>query len=175
MNAVKAQLVKGFTLIEAMIVVAVFGVLLALAAPPLTDFLESVQARQNTNDLLGSILLARSEAIARNSTISMCMIREGHEDHCHDDGWHGGWILFEDLDDDGDRDSDEEIIHQYSGMSETSTVTSAEFDESLTYLPSGAVPTTGILTICSGSTARQIVIYATGRPRLSDASCPAPP
>ena len=176
MNTVKQQKVRGFTIVEALIVIAVFGVLLTLATPPLTAFLESTQARQDTNELLGSILLARSEAVTRNRSITMCIIEDGDEDDCDDDGgWVSGWLVFEDLDCDGERDSDEEIVYQFSGMKDTSSVTSNEFTESLTYLPSGAITTTGTLNVCAGSTARQITINATGRPRLSDASCPVVP
>ena len=164
----------GFTLIEAMIVVAIFGVLLSLAAPPLTDFLEDVQSRQNTNELLSSLLLARSEAVTRNQVVTICTADGGSPTTCNTGkNWHDGWISFEDLDGDGTRDVGEELIDQHSGLDDTSVVTTASYDDFLTYLPSGGVSTGGSFNLCVGdSSARQVVINVTGRPRLADGSCP---
>lgn len=164
---------NGFTVIEAMIVVAILSVLLALAAPPLTDFLEDMQARQNTNELLSSLLLARSEAVTRNRTVSLCTANGVAATTCDTSrSWHDGWISFEDLDADGVRDVGEEIIDQHSGMDSTSVVTSVNFSDFLTYLPSGGVSSAGSFNLCVGDLlSRQIVVNATGRPRLTTGSC----
>jgi len=163
----------GFTIVEVMIVVAIFGVLLALAAPPLTDFLEDAQARQNTNEFLSSLLLARSEAVTRNQTVSMCTADGAALTVCNTGrDWHDGWISFEDLDSDGVRDVGEELIDQHSGLDETSVVTSVNFSDFVTYLPSGGVSSAGTFSLCVGdASARQITVNATGRPRLADGSC----
>jgi type IV fimbrial biogenesis protein FimT len=165
---------RGFTIIEAIIVVAIFGVLLALAAPPLSDFLNQMQARQNTNEFLASLLLARSEAVTRNQAVSMCTANGAGATVC-DTGrsWHDGWISFEDLDSDGIRDMGEDIIDQHSGLDDTSVVSTVNFDDFLTYLPSGATFSAGAFNLCVGeASARQINVNATGRPRLSESVCP---
>ena len=164
---------KGFTIVEALIVIAVFSILIALAAPPLTDFLEQVQARQNTNEFLSSLLLARSEAVTRNRSVSVCTADGGGATVC-DTGkdWHDGWISFEDLDSDGVRDVGDDLIDQHSGLDDTSVVSTVNFSDFLTYLPAGGISSAGEFTLCVGSTARQITVNATGRPRLSDTSCP---
>ena len=164
---------SGFTIIEAMIVVAIFGVLLALAAPPLSDFVEDAQARQNTNEFFASLLLARSEAVTRNQTVSMCTADGAALTVCNTGrDWHDGWISFEDLDGDGERDVGEELIDQHSGLDDTSVVTTANFDDFLTYLPSGGVTSAGTFNLCVGdASARRIVVNASGRPRLIDGSC----
>jgi len=164
---------SGFTMIEAMIVVAIFGVLLALAAPPLTDFVEDAQARQNTNEFLSSLLLARSESVTRNQTVSMCTADGAALTICNSGkDWHDGWISFEDLDADGVRDVGEELIDQHSGLDDTSVVSSVNFSDFVTYLPSGGVSSAGTFSLCVGdASARQITVNATGRPRLSDGTC----
>ena len=164
---------SGFTLIEVMIVVAIFGVLLALAAPPLTDFLEDAQARQNTNEFMSSLLLARSEAVTRNQTVSICTADGTAPTVCNTSkDWHDGWISFEDLDADGVRDVGEELIGQHSGLDDTSVVTTVNFDDFVTYLPSGGVSSAGTFSLCVGdASARQITVNATGRPRLTEGSC----
>jgi type IV fimbrial biogenesis protein FimT len=156
-----------------MIVVAIFGLLLALAAPPLSDFVEDVQARQNTNELLSSLLLARSEAVTRNQPVSICTADGTSPIACNaSKGWHDGWISFEDLDLDGVRDVGEELIDQHSGLDDTSVITTVNFSDFVTYLPSGGVSTAGNFNLCVGdASARQIMVNATGRPRLTNGSC----
>lgn len=167
---------RGFTIIEALIVVSVLGVLLAVAAPPLTNFLEESQARQNTNEFLSSLLLARSEAVTRNRPVTMCTVDAGSPDDCDTSkDWHDGWLSYEDLDEDGVRDVGEEIIDQHSGLDDTSVVTTVNFSDNLTYTPSGRVSSAGTFNLCVGSSsARLIVINATGRPRLSEGVCVTP-
>ena len=173
MTKLKKDKSRGFTIIEAMIVVAIFGVLLALAAPPLTDFLEDVQSRQNTNEFLSSLLLARSEAVTRNQTVSMCTADGTAPTVCNAArDWHDGWISFEDLDADGVRDVGEELIDQHSGLDDTSVITTVNFNDFVTYLPSGGVSSAGTFSLCVGdASARQITVNATGRPRLSEGTC----
>ena len=165
---------SGFTIVEVMIVLVIFGVLLALAAPPLTDFVEDVQARQNTNEFLSSLLLARSEAVTRNATVSMCTA-DGTAPTVCDTGkdWHDGWISFEDVDGDGTRDIGDELIDQHSGLDDTSVVTTVNFNDFLTYLPSGSINSAGAFNLCVGDAPlRRIIVNATGRPRIEDGTCP---
>ena len=163
----------GFTVIAALIVVAIFGLLLAIAAPPLTDFLNEVQARQNTNEFLSSLLLARSEAVTRNRPVSMCKIDASTLEDCDsDNAWHDGWLSFEDLDEDGVLDVGEEIIDQHAGLDDTTIITTVNFSDHLTYTPSGRVSSAGAFNLCVGHTsASRIGVNATGRPRIVEGVC----
>lgn len=61
----------GFTLIEAMMVVAVLAVLSAAALPELRSFMASQMVKTPASDLYASLVLARSEAIKRNAAIDI--------------------------------------------------------------------------------------------------------
>ncbi len=62
---------RGFTLIELMLVIAVAGVVLTLAAPSLYDFMLVQRLRSITSQLVTDIALARSEAASRGLAVTV--------------------------------------------------------------------------------------------------------
>ena len=58
---------QGFTLIEAMIVVAVIAVLLAVAVPSFSDFFEKNRLKRATEEVFGLITKARAEGVVRSA------------------------------------------------------------------------------------------------------------
>jgi len=61
----------GFTLIELMIAVAIAGVLATIAMPQMNYAMQTARVRTATSDTHISLLLARSEAIKRNSNVDL--------------------------------------------------------------------------------------------------------
>lgn len=72
----------GFTLIEMIVVVTIVAVLMALAAPALSNFVLNGRVRQASSDIWSSLSLARSEALRRNTNVSVV---PGGTD------WRNGW------------------------------------------------------------------------------------
>ncbi|MEO0368454.1 MAG: GspH/FimT family pseudopilin, partial [Pseudomonadota bacterium] len=63
---------RGFTLLELMITVALLGVIAALAAPEFGDFIRARQVDARASVIAGAFSQARSEAITRLQDIEIC-------------------------------------------------------------------------------------------------------
>jgi type IV fimbrial biogenesis protein FimT len=79
--------VNGFTLIELMTVVALLAILSAIAAPSLRTFIESQRLRNASFDIVSDLLLARSEALTRQTVV---VVTPSGSDGV---GWSGGWAI----------------------------------------------------------------------------------
>lgn len=94
----KASYCGGFTLIELVVVIAMIGVLLALAAPSFVAMQRNSAAATLGNEFVMAVGFARSEAIAKNKCVTVCVPRDitVAAPTCVDRGaeWSSGWIVF---------------------------------------------------------------------------------
>jgi type IV fimbrial biogenesis protein FimT len=75
-----------------MVAITVLAVLIALTVPSFQDATLGTRLSSFANRLVGSALLARSEAIKRNATITMC-ISTASDGTCTTGGWEKGWVV----------------------------------------------------------------------------------
>lgn len=61
---------KGFTLIELMVVIAIMGILLAIAVPSFTVYFEKYRARRAADTISAFLINAKSEAVKRNAGVN---------------------------------------------------------------------------------------------------------
>lgn len=88
----------GFTLIELLLTVAVAGVVLSLAVPSFTNLMRNNARATRVNDMIGAFSIARSEAITRRTTVSLCASKAPFS-ACNtpiDGSFDLGWIVFQD-------------------------------------------------------------------------------
>ncbi len=85
----------GFTLIELMVTLAVFGIVAALAFPGFKLYQQNSNRVSQINDLVATFNLARSEAVKRNLAVSACASAD--QATCSNvNDWTTGWIVFVD-------------------------------------------------------------------------------
>jgi type IV fimbrial biogenesis protein FimT len=102
---------RGFTMIELMIVLAVTGVLMAIAMPDFARATRSIQLSHQAKEMAGAIKLARAEAIRRGQTVVMCRSNAA-QTACNTGSpsaqWQNGWLIFVDLNNNQKYDSSSE-------------------------------------------------------------------
>lgn len=71
-RASQIKLAGGFTLIELLIIVALLGVFASIAVPSFTQFINNNRTQASSNEALALLQYARSTAVARRITVSVC-------------------------------------------------------------------------------------------------------
>ncbi|MEZ5660604.1 MAG: GspH/FimT family pseudopilin [Burkholderiaceae bacterium] len=91
---------RGFTLIEAMTVIAVTGILLATGLPELANFSAGRAAADAANAMASALRLARAESIKRGIPVTICpsLNANANSPSCNGgaNDWGSGWVVFSD-------------------------------------------------------------------------------
>lgn len=160
--------IRGFTLIELMLVMTILGVVISLAAPPMRDFLKRYQAEIQRQKLFELIALSRGKAYGHGEIYTLC----GSADRqtCSE-AWADGALLFVDSDGDGSRSSDEKIERVMEPLPAGSSLTWSSFGNKsyLQFRPNGLTRNqSGNFSYCPPDGNEQqgwiIVLNAMGRP-----------
>lgn len=157
---------NGFTLIELIVTLAVASILIGFGVPSFANLIASGRQSDTYNELVSSLNLARSEAVKRAGTVTVCAFAT--ETTCGtSDDWSKGWLVFEDLDADGTIDSGEELFAQKEINYEEQSLISFSFTTAsgFRYFSRGNVTSTGYLVVCDSrgpESAKAVNITTTG-------------
>lgn len=112
---------EGFTLIELLVLMMVLAVATGIGVPALFTFVANARMSGAGNDLVSSLHVARSEALARNRTVTLCASSgtAGEPTGCDASaGLLDGWIMFVDTDADGFVDEREQLLQAHGPVSD---------------------------------------------------------
>ncbi len=97
---------RGFTLIELIISLAIFTILLTVAVPNLSWFMDNYKAKQSLQTLQRALNSARTLALNRSQPITLCPMQGTT---CHND-WSSPLAIFYDRDQDLILDNTETLL-----------------------------------------------------------------
>jgi type IV fimbrial biogenesis protein FimT len=171
---------RGFTLLELMVSITVLGILLGLSVPMFRETILNNRIVAQNNEFISGLNYARSEAIKRSDTVSLCPSTDGAT-CAASTNWSTGWIVFADLNADGALNGAElgptQPMQVGPATTDGITINSPTF-QFIRYTASGmllggAAGTFSLLkTGCAGITARQIGVSVTGRVSTTKVACP---
>jgi type IV fimbrial biogenesis protein FimT len=167
--------VRGFTLPELLSVLMILALLMTLAVPFGRGLVQDTRLGISAGDLLDALQLARSEAVLRGHTVSVCpsSISESGVPACGDDYKHG-WIVFSNPARDSVVDVTEDQIIQVfpplpKGFNVVNRSATRSVSSQLNYGADGSSHRNLTMQLCPPDTDRRsisIILNIVGRARL---------
>jgi type IV fimbrial biogenesis protein FimT len=148
---------SGFTLIEFITVMAIVGILMAIAVPSFKYTTTANRIAAEVNGLVGDLQYARAEAIKEGQTVIACASANGTS--CSGaDTWQTGWIVCSDPANDGACDFTP--LRVQAAFTSTDTFLASGATSVLTFNREGfAVALPGIVTIALHNAGTEITSY----------------
>ena len=146
---------RGFTLVEAVIVLLMVGVVVTLAGPYLRTFIVQQNIRNAAYELMSDLAYARSEAVKRNASVTVSKVGT----------WSGGWTVA----------AGATTLRTHPAFPSSITITMA--NPSVDFYLNGRASAAASFTFddAGGLTsipAQCVSVDPSGRPRSSTGSCP---
>jgi type IV fimbrial biogenesis protein FimT len=151
---------SGFTLMEALVVIAIVGIVAGLAAPNFVSFIGTMHSKSAAFDLISDLTLARSEALKRNVATSVAPL-SGF--------WANGWEVL----------AGGEVLRHREKLGSTLSIGGAP-STGVVFQPNGRLANTetatanvawSITSSTAGVTGRCVIISPTGSARSKTGAC----
>lgn len=156
---------RGFTLVELMIVAAIFAILLGLAIPSFRTMLVDNRISTQTNELITELATAR-EAASRPGGVGVSICGSTNGTSCTGTAWDAGRIMFTDSDVGGIGvvDGTDKVLSVAASMAGGLTLVSSVYTNYVRFAPDGSASASGNFTLCkSGFKGRIINVGNAGR------------
>lgn len=167
----RPRFLRGFTLVEMMVVLVILGVILTVALPGFSNLTLAIRLTNYANEMVSAVYLARGEAIKRNTDVRLCATADSTT-CATSGGWAQGWIVM---------DPNDVVIQEQPALENGfSLVETGSGVHTLTFDSAGYVDTASTFKLCRqtpsvGHQERQIAVTLSGRAsvdRTNLGTCP---
>lgn len=159
---------QGTTLIEQIMVLAIIGILIGIAAPSLGKLVIRNQQQIAQSDLISALQHARGTALTTGKRTLLCPTRDGS--HCSDDlHWENGWLLFQDPD--SSNQPEHGPLYVWRGYSSKLTIRGTDGRRFVRFLPDGSANGSNItLLFCQrGNPDHVLSVFVSNNGRIRSA------
>ena len=140
--------IAGFTLIEAIIVLAVVGVLIGIALPAWISAVAATRTSGARGLLYDAVLASGNHAMVTGSAVVLCASSDGNTCNGGSD-WSAGWIAFADLDRDRQHGATETLLRLQARLPGETRLRGTSGRSQLVFQPLGGTPgSNATFTLC---------------------------
>jgi type IV fimbrial biogenesis protein FimT len=151
---------RGFTMVEVMIVVFIIGILTAIVVPGMGKMIRNQRVKTAAFDVFASLTFARSEALKRNSNVTITPASATD--------WTKGWTITDANGNVLKEEADRKLTANEMVMTGPATVVFARNGR----LGSATAPKFNISTSGTNMQVRCVSVDLSGRPLSTEAVCP---
>lgn len=113
---------NGVTLVELLVTLSIASILLTVAVPGFRVFVQDSRLTAQINNFSSAMMLAKSEALKRNSFTTVCPSANSTTCTGGSSVWSNGWLVFSDPNRNGVVDAGEEIIQVSAALTGGNTL-----------------------------------------------------
>jgi type IV fimbrial biogenesis protein FimT len=143
---------KGFTLVEIMFALVIFGISAALATPSVVDLMARFRLRAAARQVMGDLMWARMQAVSENNEFKVFVLSD-YEYGILDDDDNDGKV------DGGEWEGVRDIRDEYPGVT-------MRFSANPVFFPRGNARS-GTISLTNRSGTKRLRIHITGRVKMA--------
>ena len=168
-------------MIELIVVMAIVGILGAIALPGMKSFIDNNKKSAMAYEISAGLSIARSEAVKRKFTTTFCVLN-ANQDNCRGNetinDLSNGWLIYTDCNGNGAYDAGNTCDTNRDGKPDFSElvkiqkpmnsafIVNLKTKAAIDYMPSGRAAATGIDFLLDGKVVKAVKIANTGRVRV---------
>ncbi|MEO5377769.1 MAG: GspH/FimT family pseudopilin [Magnetococcus sp. DMHC-6] len=157
---------NGYTLIELMVVLAIVGILAAIAGPSLMEMVDSARFKSGMGKFVRDLNMTRGEAVKRGQRVVMTTSSGSNT-------WQEGWRVFEDLNGDDLLTVGETILIERETMNKINITSANSFTNFIRYHNSGTANSNGWFTLQGTSSINEEVVCVLNTGHIKFSKCPS--
>jgi prepilin-type N-terminal cleavage/methylation domain-containing protein len=137
---------RGFTMIELMVVVTIISVMLVIGVPAMGEFVADQRVRTVASDINSEIALARAKAVETSRRVYLQKLGST---------WNNGWRIYADMNDNAAYDAGvDQELKRFDGFTTGTiyicTLPAAAFGTEIGFRPDGRIVRTGAVSATDG-------------------------